>query len=227
MTTALETTFANPTAISRHYSFLPRHGRTLGPGEAVSFIGDPAGILRRGSHARTRMRLEAMAHAIQLGQLSVVTQRRPVLWDTTLIVPKALRVNSGSVGGVNPDYSSDLSVITTTTTSAPTTTTTAGAAPAAPTSPAASLSGDGSQANISWVHAGTGVSYFRIDRRYTLPGGTATAFAQAATVPVADRQAYIDITAYPPGTLVEFRIAAANAQNVLSAYTSTVGVTRP
>lgn len=225
--TILETTFSNPQAIPQHYGFLGARGRTLAAGESFSILGAPLSLIRGGSPHRVRQAMRSMQRAVQLGHLSIVSVPRPIIWDTTLTVPKAVRLDANLIASTNPNYTEDVVAIVTTTTASPTTTTTAGAAPTAPTAPTAVLANGGQEAVVGWTHAGAGTARYRIRRRITLPGGTAGSYSNVAEVLVGNLFANIDITMFESGTKIDFGIAAVSATGVASAFTADASVTRP
>jgi hypothetical protein len=79
-------------------SFLPPHGRTILSGETVEFFGDIW------DHLKNQRQRQALADALDRGDLSIVSSPSQVLQDAGLLTSKVLRLNDGALSVTDPSW---------------------------------------------------------------------------------------------------------------------------
>lgn len=112
-THCLFSTVRNNTAGRILFGFLPPHGRELAAGEEFTIFGNVVDMIatRRGDRVSSRRDIQAFEAAISRGDLVIVHTPAPIFQDQTTHAIKMLRLNSGSLGVVDPCWANPGSVV--------------------------------------------------------------------------------------------------------------------
>jgi hypothetical protein len=96
VTTCLITTVKNTSGGSKHFAFLPPHGRTLANNAESSYNGELIPALRRnGSYVAGARAVTAFFAALEAGDMEIIKTPAPVFYDPTRDNTKILRVDNG------------------------------------------------------------------------------------------------------------------------------------
>lgn len=100
----LFTTVKNPLSTSRVYGYLGTHGKTLPGGAHFSFAGHIADQIMSGQPATKKRKLDSLQRDLIAGKIVITQTPRPILKDATTSEIKALDLDTGSLGTVDPSW---------------------------------------------------------------------------------------------------------------------------
>lgn len=92
----------NTSGATRKFGFLPPHGVELAANEEYTVFGNILEALVRGDRGSERRHHQAFAKALDREDLTIVRTPAPILKDATTGATKALRLNNGTLGTVDP-----------------------------------------------------------------------------------------------------------------------------
>src|SRR5262245_1071478 len=97
----------------KKFSFLPPHGRELAANEEYVVFGNIADAIAQmgGDRVSSRRYINAFLAAINRGDLQIMEQPQVILRDDTTAAPKMLRLNSGTLGVVDPCWFNTGSIV--------------------------------------------------------------------------------------------------------------------
>jgi hypothetical protein len=98
----LFTTVQNNTGGKRKFGFLPPHGVELAAAGQYSIFGNILEAVGNGSRGGSRRNQQALARALDRGDLTILNTPRQIIKDETTLLPKMLRLNSGTLTTVDP-----------------------------------------------------------------------------------------------------------------------------
>jgi hypothetical protein len=103
----LFTTVKNVSGSEKYFGFLPPHGKRLAANEEVTILGDlVTRVARSGPHSYTKRPGDALQRALLADLLVIMKTPAVHLYDETLDETKALSLDNGSLGVVDPCWGS-------------------------------------------------------------------------------------------------------------------------
>lgn len=97
----------NTSGDTKHFGFLPPHGRTLDDNEELHVFGDiTTAIYRNGGH-KSRRTQDALATAVNDGDLTIKSSACVIVYDTTDLASYRLGTVAGDFHAFTPDWDSD------------------------------------------------------------------------------------------------------------------------
>lgn len=111
-TACLFSTIKNTSGVRKKFGFLPPHGRELAADEEFTVFGNvlEAVANANGDRATSRRHMIAFEAAIERGDIEILSTPAPILQDQTTGASKMLRLNSGTLGTLDPCWTRSSSV---------------------------------------------------------------------------------------------------------------------
>jgi hypothetical protein len=100
----LYTVVKNPTTASRTYGYLGAHGKTLAPGASYSQVGSLVDALAQDDMQKSTRRMDSFQRDLLNSKIELISTPRTVLKDATTGAIKTLRLNSTTLGTVDPSW---------------------------------------------------------------------------------------------------------------------------
>ena len=108
-TSCLYSTCRNTSGVAKIFGFLPPHGKQLAAGEEMTVFGDIRQAIIRFERTESRRNIIAFEAAIQRKDLLIVNTPNPILEDEATETTKMLRLNSGTLGVIDPCWQESVS----------------------------------------------------------------------------------------------------------------------
>lgn len=98
----LYSTIKNSSGKAMTFAFLPPHGVKLANNQVLTVFGSILEAVGRGDRVTDKRQYQALADAIDRGDIEILTTPSPVLQDTVTGANKTLQLSSGSLSAVDP-----------------------------------------------------------------------------------------------------------------------------
>jgi len=98
----LYSTIKNVSGKKMRFGFLPPHGVELANNQVFTVFGNIIEAVGRGDRVTDKRQYQALADALDRGDIEILTTPSPILQDATTGANKMLRLNNGTLSAVDP-----------------------------------------------------------------------------------------------------------------------------